>query len=199
MRLHIADARRVPATRGWLPCLWSVDSFSGNGESLAAQRGVPESRRASGTLHRLEGVVLLLMRFSLAAVFAPAGWGKLHHISKVAGFFSQLGIPWPHASAALVGGCEFVCGVLLAVGALARLATIPLIVIMAVAIATARWHAVGGVIDFFALDEFVYIAMLLAILVEGAGWISLDNLTRTLSGRPAEVRHPPRPTEPQPA
>ena len=116
----------------------------------------------------------LFARIALFFIFAPTGLGKLRHLPKVTSYFVELGLPAPHFNAVLVGASEFVCGALLLIGLLARYAAIPLIIDMAVAIAVAKWKDVAGIGGFFALDELLYIALLLFILVGGAGAISID-------------------------
>jgi uncharacterized membrane protein YphA (DoxX/SURF4 family) len=54
------------------------------------------------------------------------------------GRFAKIGIPAPEVMAPFVGGVEVVCGVLVLVGLLTRLAAIPLIVDMVVAIASTK-------------------------------------------------------------
>ena len=49
------------------------------------------------------------------------GWGKLHNIHKVIGFFTSLNIPAPALNAWFVSGLEFVGGILLIVGLGSRL------------------------------------------------------------------------------
>ena len=71
---------------------------------------------------------------------------------------------------------EFACGVALLVGAVSRLAAIPLIVSMTIAILTARRADIHGVADLFALDELIYLALAVVVLVLGAGAISADGL-----------------------
>src|SRR5438067_2388770 len=83
---------------------------------------------------RLDWLPLLFVRLCLAAVFIPTGWGKLHDLAKVTDFFTELGIPWPHLNAVVVAVSELGCGALLLVGALSRLAAMPLIVSMTIAI-----------------------------------------------------------------
>jgi uncharacterized membrane protein YphA (DoxX/SURF4 family) len=50
------------------------------------------------------------------------------------GRFVKIGIPWPHVMAPFVGVVEIVCGTLLLVGFLTRLATVPLLIDISVAL-----------------------------------------------------------------
>jgi len=131
-------------------------------------------RRALAIAGKLDWLPPLLLRACLAAVFVPTGWGKLHDLGKVTAYFTELGIPAPHLNAVVVAFCELVCGSLLLVGFLSRLAAIPLVVSMTVAIVTARRPDIGGVVDLFALDEFIYLAMAVVVIVMGAGAVSVD-------------------------
>ena len=128
-------------------------------------------------------VPLLLVRLSLAAVFVPSGWGKLHDLAKVTGYFTELGIPAPHANAVFVSLIEFGCGTLLLVGLASRLAALPLIPNMAVAIITAKRDDLHGLADLFALDEFLYIVLSLVVVAFGPGLFSLDTLVARMFGR----------------
>jgi putative oxidoreductase len=124
----------------------------------------------------------LLARITLAAVFVPTGWGKLSDLDKPTQFFTELGIPFPHANAVLVGASELICGSLLLVGLATRFAAAPLIVSMAVAIATAKRNAIEGVLDVFGFEEFLYVVLLVWLIVAGAGALSLDKLVRRWAG-----------------
>jgi putative oxidoreductase len=126
-------------------------------------------------------------RLTLGFVFVATGWGKLHSLDQVTAFFTTLGIPAPGFHAHLVAGTELVCGGLIIVGLFARLASIPLVITMVVAIATAKMGDVHGLSDFFGLQEFDYIALALVILVLGAG-----HGARLASARPAACRAPGR-------
>lgn len=143
--------------------------------------------RAEGSLRaallKIAWLPPLLIRASLAAVFVPTGWGKLHNLQKVTGFFASLGIPHPHFNAVLVASTELICGSLILVGLLTRLAALPLIVSMTVAIVTAKREDIEGVADLFALSEFVYIVLLVALVVGGAGALSLDGPIARLRAR----------------
>lgn len=128
-------------------------------------------------------LALLLVRLGLAAVFVPSGWGKIHDLAKVTGYFTELGIPAPHANAILVSLIEFGCGTLLVVGLASRLAALPLIPNMAVAIITAKRDDLHGPADLFAVDEFLYIVLSLVVVAFGPGLLSLDTLVARMFGR----------------
>jgi len=130
------------------------------------------------SLQKLNWLPVLLARISLGSVFILSGWGKLHNLDKVTEFFTELGIPYASLNAGLVGFSEFVCGVLILLGLLTRLASIPLIAIITVAIITAKRADISGVTDLLALEEFVYIVIFLWLIVQGAGKISLDQFIR---------------------
>jgi putative oxidoreductase len=115
-------------------------------------------------------------RLTLGWVFLQSGWGKLHNIQKVIDFFTSLGIPAPQIQAPFAAFMEFACGVLLLAGLLTRLASLPLIVIMAVALLTARRAEIHELSDLFGMAEYLYIALLLWLGVYGAGPISLDRV-----------------------
>ena len=98
----------------------------------------------------------------------------MHDLTKVTGFFTDLGIPAPAFNAALVGYSELICGALLLVGLASRLATVPLLTTMLVALATAKRGEIHGITDLFGQVEFTYVCMLFVILVIGPGAASLD-------------------------
>jgi len=113
-------------------------------------------------------------RLTLGWVFIESGWGKLHNLSKVIDFFRSLGIPAPEIQARFSSSMELLCGVLILLGLCTRLASLPLIVIMTVAIVTARRSDLNGISDLFGFIEYLYIALALWLAAYGAGPISLD-------------------------
>ncbi|MEW9796695.1 HvfX family Cu-binding RiPP maturation protein [Alteromonas sp. CYL-A6] len=88
--------------------------------------------------HHAEGLPLLLLRLYLAPVMIQAGWNKYTGFDDVVQWFGNpewgLGLPFPVLLAALATGAELIGGVLLLVGLLTRLASVPLMVTMLVAI-----------------------------------------------------------------
>ena len=137
--------------------------------------------RSSG-LHRLVNTVASRLRWlpptvarlTIGWVFLQTGWGKLHDLPKVVGFFTELGIPAPQIQAPLAATAEFVCGALILIGLFTRVATLPLIVTMTVAILTAKKADIHELSDLFGMGEYLYIVILLWLGAYGAGPISLD-------------------------
>ncbi len=115
-------------------------------------------------------------RLAVGLVFTQSGWGKLHDLQKVTEFFAELGLPAAGFNAALTASTEFVCGSMLLLGLGTRLAAVPLIVTMTVAIGTAQWSQVDSLASLFGLTEFLYISLLLWLGTAGAGPLSIDRL-----------------------
>jgi len=142
-------------------------------------------------LDRARWVGPLLMRISLGAVFITSGWGKLHNLGQVTGFFTQLGMPFPGFTATLTSSTELVGGVLIFFGLFTRLAAVPLIVTMVVAILTARRPDIDGVLTLLGFIEFTYLAGFTWLLVAGAGPVSVDALVfRREGGVPRPLVRP---------
>ena len=118
----------------------------------------------------------LLARITIGAVFVSSGWGKLHNLERVTEFFGDLGIPAPAFNAVFVSYTELVCGALVLFGLATRLAALPLIGTMVVAIITAKLPEVEGLSDLLGTSEFAYLAILTWLVLAGPGRAALDNL-----------------------
>jgi len=82
---------------------------------------------------------VILIRLMTGAVFFSEGIQKFLFPQELGiGRFTRIGMPAPEVLAPFVGGVEIVCGALLIVGLFTRLAAIPLIINMFVAIATTK-------------------------------------------------------------
>jgi putative oxidoreductase len=158
-------------------------------DSLLALRA-----RTLAALDKLVWLPPLLARLTLGAAFAPTGWGKLHHLDKVTGFFTELGIPMPGLNAVVVSVSELVCGALLLVGLASRLSTIPLAISMVVALITAKAADIHGFADLAGTVEFTYLPLLVYVAISGPGTIALDRLVarRLARGEPARPDGPGR-------
>ena len=93
-----------------------------------------------------DGIPLLLLRLYLAPVMIQAGWNKASSFDSIVDWFGNddygLGLPMPLVMAFLATAAELVGGVLLLLGALTRLVSIPLMVTMIVAMMSV--HAKNG-------------------------------------------------------
>ncbi|MFO0737176.1 MAG: DoxX family protein [Labilithrix sp.] len=127
-------------------------------------------------LAKQKPLALLLGRLAVGLVFLSTGWGKVHNVDKVTQFFTELHIPAPGFHAVLVGWSELLCGAAIVLGVLTRLATIPLIVSMIVAILTAKRADLHGVFDLVGFEEFTYLVMLVMIAILGPGNWAVDRI-----------------------
>jgi putative oxidoreductase len=94
-------------------------------------------------LNRLQQTVAsratVLIRLMVGAVFLSEGVQKfLFSCELGAGRFARIGLPVPELLGPFVGTVEIVCGTLVLLGLATRLAVVPLLTIMAVAIATTK-------------------------------------------------------------
>jgi putative oxidoreductase len=126
-------------------------------------------------LERIQWLAPLSGRLGVGLLFLLDGWAKLHNLPTVTAYFQELHIPAPGVNAAFVAGTQLVCGGLLVVGLATRLAALPLIGCMCVAILTAKLKSVTSLYDFVGLDEFTYIVVLVMIAIIGPGEISADH------------------------
>ena len=82
---------------------------------------------------------VILIRIIVGGIFLSEGIQKFLYAEDLAGGrFARIGIPAPQVMGPFVGAVEVVCGVLIIIGLLTRLAAIPLIVDMLVAITTTK-------------------------------------------------------------
>ncbi len=118
----------------------------------------------------------LLARIVVGYVFAESGWGKIHNIDKVAGFFASLNLPAPEFQAYLVAYTELIAGAMLVFGFATRAAATALAFTMLVAIIKAKAEDIHAMSDLFGMSEFLYIVIFIWLIVEGAGAVSIDRL-----------------------
>jgi uncharacterized membrane protein YphA (DoxX/SURF4 family) len=85
-----------------------------------------------------------VIRLAVGGVFFASGLIKFLYANQGAGRFAKLGIPAPELMANLVGVVEIAGGLLLAVGLATRLAAIPLLIDMLVAIGTSKLPLLFG-------------------------------------------------------
>lgn len=146
-----------------------------------------------------QSIGLLGLRLVLAYTFFGPAMMKWSDMSSVVAWFTSMGIPFPTLNAYMSASTEITGVILLTLGLFTRLISIPLMVIMFVAIATV--HGVNGfafvkegteVVNAYVNGTLVhgtmiqlnngyelvlyYILMLLVLLGHGGGKFSLDRL-----------------------
>jgi putative oxidoreductase len=126
----------------------------------------------------LQSPFLLAVRLYWGWQFAQTGWGKLHNIDKIAGFFASLNIPFPTVSAHLISGLELIGGILLIFGLGSRFIGLLLAANMFVAYWTADHEALTSIFSdpgkFYTADPYTFLFASLMVLIFGAGLFSLD-------------------------
>jgi putative oxidoreductase len=125
---------------------------------------------------KLKGLVPLIIRLSVGIPFVVTGWGKLHNLDQIIGYFTSLGIPAPQIQAPFVAGLEFFGGIALILGLGARFFAAPMMMTMVVAILTAKRDKIEDWTDLFDFIEWHYLVFFLVIALIGAGPFSLDYL-----------------------
>ena len=128
----------------------------------------------------------LVARITIGEVFIISGWAHLNNLAGYINYFRDLHIPAPELQAPFAAGSELVFGGLVLVGLFTRISAIPLMVIMTVAILTAKRAELTGVDELFGFIEYLYITLLFWLLVAGPGFFSLDRLLLKL--RPLLLR-----------
>jgi putative oxidoreductase len=137
---------------------------------------------------------VILIRLMVGGVFLTEGILKfLYPEALSAGRFGRIGIPFPHIMGPFVGCVETVCGALLVIGLLTRLAAIPLLIDISVAILSTKIPILlgHGLWKFHLADlphygflsmmheartDFCMLLGLLFLLCVGAGHWSVDGL-----------------------
>ena len=138
----------------------------------------------------------VLIRLIVGGTFLTEGIQKfLFPDALGVGRFVKIGIPYPEAMAPFVGVCEIVCGALLILGLLTRLAAIPMLINISVAIVSTKIPILLGhafwrfslpnakTYGFWSMmhEARTDFAMLLGgifLLIVGAGCCSIDALLR---------------------
>ena len=157
--------------------------------------------RSDPSQPRASGWTILIRLLVGLAVFFPEGIQKLIFPDILgAGRFAAIGIPYPGLMGPFVGVVEIVCGALIILGLFTRLAAVPLIVIMIVAIASTKVPILLGhdvwIFHLPKLGRYGFWSMLhegradftmllgsLYLLIDGGGRWSIDAL---LSSRARE-------------
>jgi putative oxidoreductase len=117
---------------------------------------------------------LLAVRLTLAYGFYGPAMAKWNGIDSVAEWFATLGIPFPLLNAYLSANTELLGVILLGTGLLTRLISLPLIVVMVVAIVTVHLGNGFSCGDNGLEIPLYYLLFLGVLLTTGPGRWSLD-------------------------
>lgn len=123
----------------------------------------------------------ILIRLMVGAVFLSEGIQKfLFPAIRGAGRFEKIGLPSSDFLGAFVGGFEVICGILILLGLFTRLASIPTLVIMLVAIATTKLEILSEdgvwVMMHASRTDWAMLLGSLFLLIRGGGKWSADRL-----------------------
>jgi len=122
----------------------------------------------------------ILIRLSVGLIFLTQGILKFTDPNWGVNRFTKIGFPFPDFTAHFAGTFEIVCGALVTIGLLTRLASVPLLIINLTAIATTKipelyrpgqgfWFVVSD-----ARTDFAMFAGIVFLLIAGAGAWSID-------------------------
>jgi uncharacterized membrane protein YphA (DoxX/SURF4 family) len=122
---------------------------------------------------------IIFIRLAVGAVFLSEGIQKFLFADALGvGRFVKIGIPAPHVMAPFVGVVEIVCGAFLLVGFLTRLAAVPLLIDISVAIITTKipmlFHDGFWKTAHEARVDYAMLLGLLFLILAGAGNCSVD-------------------------
>lgn len=129
-----------------------------------------------GHISKLKDIHLLAVRLILAYGFYNPAIMKWQNINSIAEWFGKMGIPLPTLNAYMAASTEMAGVILLTLGLASRIISIPLIIVMIVAIVTV--HLGNGFEagnNGFEIPIY-YIFLLLVVIIYGAGKLSVDYL-----------------------
>ncbi|MFO7574791.1 MAG: DoxX family protein [Bacteroidales bacterium] len=125
----------------------------------------------------------LIIRLMVGTVFFSEGIQKfLYPLTNGAGRFETIGLPWPEFFGPFVGVFEIICGALILIGLITRLAAVPTLIIMMVAILTTKipmlnnsgfWEMAHA-----ARTDWAMLLGSLFLLIKGGGGLSFDRYLR---------------------
>jgi putative oxidoreductase len=125
----------------------------------------------------------LAVRITVGVVFTQTGWQKLNALPRMIQNFRDWGIPAPEIFTPLASGIEFVGGLLLLVGLLTRFAAVPLMIVMVVAIVSAKLGEIDSIVTLLGFEEVSYFMMFAWLAIAGPGPVSIDHFILKAAGR----------------
>ena len=123
----------------------------------------------------------IIIRLIVGIVFLSEGIQKfLFPAIRGAGRFEKIGLPFPDFLGSFVGTFEILCGILILIGLLTRIASIPAFIIMVIALATTKFEILSND-GFWQMmhSSRTDLAMLLGslfLMIKGGGKWSFDKM-----------------------
>ena len=134
--------------------------------------------RTTKKLEFLNDIILLTIRLVLAYGFYVTASMKWQNIGGVAGWFGELGIPFPVINAYLAASTEVLGVILLTLGLATRIISIPLIITMIVAIVTVHWqNGFESGNNGFEIPLY-YMLLLFVLLIRSSGKYGFDHFIK---------------------
>ena len=128
----------------------------------------------TGVSNLFKSISLLLARLLIAYGFYEPAMNKWSGIENVAQWFGSMGIPFPLINAYMAASTEILGVVLLTLGLFTRAISLPLIVVLIVAIVTVHLpHGFSSGDNGFEIPLY-YMIFLFIFVSHGAGKFSLD-------------------------
>jgi uncharacterized membrane protein YphA (DoxX/SURF4 family) len=126
------------------------------------------------------GSAIIFIRLAVGLIFLTQGILKFTDPKMGVIRFTRIGFPHPYFAAHFVGTFEITCGLLVLLGFLTRLVSIPLLIIIVTAILTTKipelfrpeqgfWFMVSD-----ARTDFAMLTSLIFLLLAGGGSLSVD-------------------------
>jgi len=123
---------------------------------------------------------IFLIRLAVGLIFFSQGILKFTDPNMGVARFTRIGFPLPSFAAHFVGSFEIVCGLLVLVGLWTRATSVPLLIVIVIAIVTTKlpelsrpaqgfWYMVSD-----ARTDFAMLCSLLFLIVGGGGAWALD-------------------------
>ncbi len=127
---------------------------------------------------------ILLIRLAVGLIFFTQGILKYIDPNMGVTRFTRIGFPHPYFTAHFVGTFEIVCGIFMLLGLWTRVTALPLLIVIATAIATTKipelfrpsqgfWYMVSD-----ARTDFAMLCSLLFLILAGGGDWALDSRNR---------------------
>lgn len=121
----------------------------------------------------------ILIRFIVGYIFILEGIQKFVYSESLGvGRFIKIGISYAEVMAPTVGVCEIVFGLFILIGFITRIAAIPQLIIMLIALATTKLSLISekGFLTFShdARNDLLMLFSLIFLLIKGSGAISID-------------------------